>query len=122
MRAREFINETTRKLDFTDPSLTRATYFPGMDQYYRFYRMSLDMAQVGSDGKVEEPSLSQPLQDSPCMTAYTKEEAKMIDVVTKLRGINHKESSAGDSKELQGTNTKSPVAKFKPTKRPSQRD
>lgn len=120
MRAREFISENThRRLDFTDPSLQNANVMAGMDQYYRFYRLSLDMAQLGADGKVENPELSKPIEDSPVLVGYTDVEQKMIDTVAKLRGIKVNKSSKGNSKELEGTNSVSPVAKFKPTKRKS---
>ena len=41
----------------------------------------------------------------------------MLNTVAKLRGFKTKNTSAGKSKELSDTNVKSPVAKFKPTKR-----
>lgn len=117
MRAREFINETHRKLNFNDPSLQNANVMSGMDQYYRFYRLSLDMAQLGADGKIENPRLSDPIADSPVLVGYTDEEQKMIDTVAKFRGIKPKKTSKGKSKELPGTNVSSPVAKFKPTRK-----
>ena len=119
MRAREFISETFRKLDFTDPSLQNANVMPGMDQYYKFYRLSLDMAQLGTDGKVENPQLSSPVADNPILVGYTDIEQKMIDTVSKLRGLDVKKTSKGKSKELEGGNTTSPVAKFKSTKKKS---
>lgn len=118
MRAREFINENTiRKLDISDPSLTNAFVFPGVDKYYQFYRMSLDLAQIGADGKVENPKSGEPINDDPVAFAYTDHEAEMLNTVARLRGHKTKNASAGKSKELPEVNSTSPVAKFKPTKR-----
>lgn len=123
MRAREFINENTfAKLDITDPALTRAMVFPDVDKYYQFYRMSLDLAQIGADGKVENPKSGEPVNDDPAAFAYTDYEAKMLNTVAKLRGFKTKNTSSGKSKEFNDVNVKSPVAKFKPTKKPSQRN
>ena len=118
MRAKEFISENTfSKLDVTDPSLTNAMVFPDVDKYYQFYRMSLDLAQIGADGKVENPKSGEPVNDDPAAFAYTEYEAKMLNTVAKLRGFKTKNTSAGKSKEFTDTNVKSPVAKFKKTKR-----
>lgn len=120
MRAREFVSENThRRLDFTDPSLQNANVMAGLDQFYRLYRLSLDMAQLGTDGKVENPHLSKPIEDSPVLVGYTDEEQTMINSVAKLRGLKVKKSSKGKSAELDDTHSVSPVAKFKPTKRKS---
>ena len=118
MRAREFVTENTfKKLDITDPALTNAMVFPDVDKYYQFYRMSLDLAQIGADGKVENPKSGDPVNDDPAAFAYTEHEAKMLNTVAKLRGFKPKNPSAGKSRELDDTNVKSPVANFKPTKR-----
>ena len=120
MRAREFINENVHvRLDVNDPSLTNAMVFPELDKYYQFYRMSLDLAQLGADGKVENPRSSEPVNDDPAAFAYTEHEAKMLKTVAKMRGYKTKNTSIGKSKEFSDTNTVSPVAKFKPTKRKS---
>lgn len=117
MRAREFISETHRRLDFTDPSLQNANVMSGMDQFYRFYRLGLDMAQMGADGKIENPHLSKPIEDSPVLVGYTDVEQQMIDTVSKLRKLKITKTSKGKSKELEGTNVLSPVAKFKHPRR-----
>ena len=118
MRAREFISEdTSTRLDVTDPALSHAVVFPDVDKYYQFYRMSLDLAQIGADGKVENPKSSDPVNDDPAAFAYTEHEAKMLNTIAKLRGFKTKKTSAGKSKEFSDTHVVSPVAKFKPIKK-----
>ena len=120
MRAREFVNENVHtRLDINDPSLSRAMVFPDVDKYYQFYRMSLDLAQIGADGKIENPRSTEPVNDDPAAFAYTDHEAEMLNKVAKLRGYKTKVTSAGKSKEFSDTHVVSPVAKFKPTKRKS---
>lgn len=114
MRAKEFVNENTfAKLDLKDPTLTNARVYPGADQYYDFYRMSLDLAKSHHE-VANEKTKDGVVSNNPMAFAYTDEEAKMLDKTAKGRGFKSKTTSAGKSKEMDDTYAVSPVAKFKP--------
>ncbi len=119
MRAREFIVEYHNPLDFTHPSMQNARYLPNIDKYYELYRLGLDMAQVGADGKIEGPAEGDPAGEAAVLIGYSDADEKIINTALKHRGHKQVKSSKGNSKELEDTHAVSPVAKFKPTKRRS---
>ena len=117
MRAKEFIVEYHLPLNFTHPSMQNARYLPNIDKYYELYRLGLDMAQVGADGKIEGPATSDPHGEAAVMLGYSDADEYIINTALKHRGHKQVKSSKGKSKELDDTHAVSPVAKFKPTKK-----
>lgn len=117
MRAKEFIVEYHLPLNFTHPSMQNARYLPNIDKYYELYRLGMDMAQVGSDGKIEGPADSKPGGEAAVMVGYSDADEHIINTALKHRGHKQVKSSKGKSRELDDTFAVSPVAKFKPTRR-----
>lgn len=119
MRAKDFIVEYHLPLDFTHPSMQNARYLPNIDKYYELYRLGLDMAQVGADGKIEGSAESDPHGEAALLLGYSDADEHIINTALKHRGHKQVKSSKGKSKELDDTHAVSPVAKFKPTKKSS---
>lgn len=117
MRAREFIlREDENQFDLSNPELTRARYFPDMDKYYELYRLGLDMAGINTpkDQKVNDiDGEGWPAANNGVMLAYSKSDDEIINKSLKKRGYKQKITSAGDSREEQKLNVKSPVAQIK---------
>jgi len=126
MRAKEFLPESTdgnqaikpkgkiAKIhpdsDGPIPSLSTVPDLPGM--YYGMYRMGVHMA-----GSPENASQQHgPTANFMVTTAYTDEDAKIINHSAKSMGMKVKAITSKGSKEPNGTNTNSTVAKPKRNK------
>lgn len=127
MRAKEFINEASKgKISHVDqkPSKGINTFSDSERWNADYVAYRLGMAVACTDGEVEPwmPATSW-LGKSKATFPYTEEEQEMLKVAYKAVGANYIDVNKGDmkSKELESTETVSPVAKFKPTKKPSKR-
>ena len=127
MRAKEFINEASKgKISHVDqkPSKGINTFSDAERWNADYVAYRLGMAVACTDGEVEPwmPATSW-LGKSKGAFPYTEEEQQMLKVAYKAVGAKYKDINRGDmkSKELDSTETVSPVAKFKPTKKPSKR-
>ena len=127
MRAKEFINEATRsKIDKIDqyPSKGINTFSDSEFWNSDYVAYRLGMAVACTDGNVEPwmPASSW-IGKSKGTFPYTKEEQAMLKKAYRAVGANYKDINNGDmeSQELESTETVSPVAKFKPTKKASKR-
>lgn len=116
MRAKEFINENSRKYDFYDPSLPRARTIPNMDQYYEFYRFSIDMAQAGSDNGISNKGSAFPTHDYVVALGYSDADDEIINKAIKKRGYKQTMTSSGRSQERPDVNAASPIATVKRNK------
>ena len=123
MRAKEFINEASKgKIAHIDqkPSKGINTYSDAEFWNSDYVAYRLGMAVACTDGKVEPwmPATSW-IGKSKATFPYTKEEQEMLKKAYKAVGANYQDVNKGDmeSKELESTDTVSPVAKFKPTKK-----
>ena len=123
MRAKEFINEASQgKIAHIDqkPSKGINTYSDAEFWNSDYVAYRLGMAVACTDGKVEPwmPATSW-IGKSKATFPYTKEEQEMLKKAYKAVGANYQDVNKGDmeSKELESTDTVSPVAKFKPTKK-----
>lgn len=123
MRAKEFITERkiadrTPEQDAVSQGVTRSRDVGGYDRVYHMNRLMMAMAKA--DGK------STKAVDSPSETwaekynthhPYTKEEDNMIKAAFATVPTDGKHiSKFGKSREPDGTNTTSPVAKIKKNK------
>ncbi|NDB64738.1 MAG: hypothetical protein EB165_06905 [Euryarchaeota archaeon] len=116
MRAKEFLSERgpfgmngkrPGKMDQRLAAATPGAYTADMDRYYGMYRASMLMARApGDDSDIDTDAF---LTTRPYMGAYTEAERKMIDAANKAMGIKTKVESEGPSRELEDTNTQSPV-------------
>jgi|AntAceMinimDraft_12_1070368.scaffolds.fasta_scaffold60681_3 hypothetical protein len=80
--------------------------FPTAD-YYSLYRMGVAMASMPEEMKGDAIG---PASNKPLTLAYTAEEQRMIDLVGKLMGHKSISLTGPGSKELEDTNTTSPVS------------
>lgn len=120
MRAREFIPEAAKKRDghgLHNPQFSGVHLMPHVDQGYELYRIGLDMAVA--DGRTDRfgDKEAHPSADKSVIVAYSEGDHDIVKQVLKHRGIKHKDTSSGPAREHDGSNTVSPVAKFRPTKR-----
>jgi hypothetical protein len=83
--------------------------FPGMDNYYGFYRFVIAMAGHPENG---DHPLQNELRDVPITVAYTKAEHDKIHDVARRMGVDPVEVAYNGSMEPPGTYTKSPVMRF----------
>lgn len=119
MKVSEIITEASEK------KITKRQQYPtkGLNTFrdkemansdYTLYR--LGMAVAGTDGKIP-PDMKAKSWVGKNRTAhpYTKEEQEMLKLAYKAAGASYKDLNKGDmaSKELESTNTVSPVAKPK---------
>lgn len=127
MRAKEFINEATKgKIAHIDqkPSKGINIYSDAERWNSDYVSYRLGMAVACTDGKVEPwmPATSW-IGKSKATFPYTEEEQEMLKKAYKAVGAKYHDVNKGDlkSKELDSTETVSPVAKFKPTKKASKK-
>lgn len=116
MRAKEFITEHSKRHDFHDPSLPRARTIPDMDQYYEFYRFSIDMAQAGSEDGISNKGSAFPTHDYVVALGYSDADDEIINKAIKKRGYKQTMTSSGRSQEQSDVNATSPIATAKRNK------
>lgn len=80
--------------------------FPASD-YYTLYRIGVAMASMPEEMK---GSAVGPAGARPLTLGYTEEEQRMIELAGKLLGKQHLNLTGPGSKELDDTNTTSPVS------------
>lgn len=126
MRAKEFIQEAKiqkRPPDHDlEPTIGLNLYDGGADWTSDYMQYRLGLAVAGTDGQIEPlTSASSWIGKRKTTNPYTKEEQEMLKKAYKAVGAKYKDLTGGDmtSRELEDTNSVSPVAKFKPIKRKS---
>lgn len=126
MRAHEFVTEgkspkrPSKNDYYANTGLN--LYDGGEDWTSDYMQYRLGLAVAGTDGQIEPlTNASSWIGKRKTTNPYTKEEQKMLTMAYKAVGAKYKDLTDGDMKscELEDTNVKSPVAKFKPTKRKS---
>ena len=118
MRAKEFINENKAgKLSKRQQESTRGLHVFADTNYDRTYDLNRVMMAAASTDGTFVPEIDQESWAGKFNTAhaYTKEEENMLKQAYKAAGIHFKDLNKGDikSKELDSTNTSSPVKPFK---------
>jgi len=123
MRAQEFIKEGTTKLhpdhDAVGKGVTRARDVGGYDRVYHMNRLMMAMAMAdGIDtGKINGVNVDTWFEKYNTIHPMTQEEDNMVRAAMKTIPTDGKHvSSFGKSKEPEGANTKSIVAKPKKNK------
>lgn len=120
MRAKEFINEARKA---PRPSKRQSQSSVGMEKfrdpggYDRVYELNRIMMAVASADGENKPEMDSESWSGRFNTAhpYTEVEQKMLKQAFKLVGSDYVDFNHGDlrSKELDSTQTKSPVIAFK---------
>ena len=113
MRAKEFIKEDVVQNDLSHPSLRPVMHFPDMDRYYELYRMSIDMAELGSPEGIEGDDKGWPVKDHAVMIAYSDADEKIIKQAVKKRGFKYRKANRTHGQEVNDVYATSPVAKPK---------
>lgn len=118
MRAKEFIAENIPgKLSKRQQQSTRGLHVFADTNYDRAYDLNRVMMAAASTDGTFVPEIDQESWAGKFNTAhaYTKEEENMLKQAYKAAGIHFKDLNKGDikSKELDSTNTSSPVKPFK---------
>lgn len=126
MRAKEFIPEAKVQKKPADhdlePTAGLNLYDGGEDWTSDYMQYRLGLAVAGTDGQIEPlTTASSWIGKRKTTNPYTPEEQQMLKMAYKAVGAKYKDLTNGDmkSRELEDTNSVSPVAKFKPTKRKS---
>ena len=126
MRAREFLPEAKSQKNppdrDLDPSVGLNTYDGGADWTSDYMQYRLGLAVAGTDGQIEPlTTASSWIGKRKTTNPYTPEEQQMLKMAYKAVGAKYKDFCKGDmvSRELEDTDTVSPVAKFKPIKHKS---
>jgi hypothetical protein len=110
MRAKEFITEKVKDLHKNAKrSLPYGRQFDGADQYYDFYRLGI----MAAGAPTNEAPTEGPAKDCPTAWAYSKADEEIINTAAKKLGFGNKLIVQKGSLEPKGTNTVSPVAKWK---------
>ena len=115
MRAFEFIIEA-KKHDhhgIHNPQFSGVHMMPGVDQGYELYRLGIDMAVAGGNDTKWPDKEAHPSADNSVVVAYSEGDHDIVGQVLKHRGVKHKDTSNGASKEFDDTNKASPVPKRK---------
>jgi hypothetical protein len=122
MRALEFISERKAgRLSKRQQNSTRGLHIfsdaEKANSDYTFNRVGLAAAMCDGKNDPDIDYLSW-IGKNKVTAPYTKVEADILKQAYKLAGANHKDLNHGDmnSKELEGTNTVSPVANWMKTK------
>ena len=125
MRAKEFLPEA--KIQKTppdhdlEPTAGLNLYDGGADWTSDYMQYRLGLAVAGTDGQIEPlTTASSWIGKRKTTNPYTPEEQQMLKMAYKAVGAKYKDLTGGDmtSREMEDTNVQSPVAKFKPTKKP----
>ena len=122
MRANEFITErTTGKMSKRQQNPTRGLHTFSDAEHansdYTFNRVGLAAAMCDGKNKPDMDYVSW-IGKKKLTAPYTKIEADILKQAYKMAGADHKDINNGDmnSKELESTNTVSPVANWMKTK------
>ena len=122
MRAKEFIQESIQQ-EVADaiPSLYSIPELKNQDPYKQ-YRMgvALATARAVKNGDVEFTQNSE-WNENMLIGSFSPEGDETIQLALKLMKVKAIAATSKTSDELKDTNSVSPVAKYKPTKRPSKR-
>lgn len=113
MRATEFIKEGKAGNDKLKPHYERAlpkAEHMDTDSFYGMYRLGIAIAGDGNASAVG------PANEHPTVWLRYDGEKEKLDQAKKTLGITSKTIVAGESDEMNSTNTVSPVAKPKPNK------
>jgi hypothetical protein len=113
MRAKDLVNEDVEQNDLSHPSLKHVMHFPKLDRYYELYRLSLDMAELGSPEGIEGDSKGYPVKDHAVMVPYTDADEDIIRRAAKKRGYKHLSTKSKKNKEVDDVHKTSPVATIK---------
>lgn len=113
MRAKEFITENDNVPSHAKAAMNRMLVIPDMDMFYEYYRF---MSMTAGEPDVKIDAFADHFRDIPAALAYTDEERQMILNSLKRLGMKAKFVSSSGSGEVDGTNTKSPVAARKPNR------
>ena len=122
MRAKEFIQESIQQ-EVADaiPSLYSIPELKNQDPYKQ-YRMgvALATARAVENGDVEFTQNSE-WNENMLVGSFSAEGDETIQLALKLMKVKAIAATSKTSDELKDTNSVSPVAKYKPTKKPSKR-
>ena len=120
MRAKEFILEQHRDVsgeEYHQLPLPSIQVVPAADRYYHMYRFGVAMARAPDENNTMEPLGD--IANQLTLAPYSKEEQAIINKAKNLMGYDSKVVSNKGTKEEEGGNATSPVAKYVPTKRSS---
>jgi hypothetical protein len=118
MRAKEFITEKrVGKIAKRHQQSTRGLHVFANSNYDRTYDLNRVMMAVATTDGTFVPKIDQESWAGKFNTAhaYTETEADMLKKAYKAAGIDYKDLNNGDheSRELDSTNSKSPIKPFK---------
>jgi hypothetical protein len=118
MRAKEFITEKkVGKLSKRQQHPTRGLHVFANSNFDRTYDLNRVMMAVATTDGTFVPEMDQESWAGKFNTAhaYTETEADMLKQAYKAAGIDYKDLNNGDdeSRELDSTNSKSPIKPFK---------
>ena len=114
MRARDFVRESSGDREhhgLHNAQFSGVHVLPKVDQGYEMYRLGMDLATAGGDDTVWPEKEAHPAADHSTIVAYSDGDHKMVSQVLKKRGIKHKDTSKGSSREDEAVHKISPVAK-----------
>jgi hypothetical protein len=121
MRAKEFILEQHRDVSgehyFPLPMPTAAIVPDASQNFYHMYRFGVAMSKA-PDANVNMDDHTK-IADKLAILPYTEEEMDIVNRAAKTIGATAKFISNKGTKEEEGGNATSPVAKYVPTKRSS---
>ena len=120
MRAKEFITEQHREVSgehYFPMPLPSTQVVPAADRYYHMYRFGVAMSRAPDENDTMKPMT--PVANHLTLAPYSSEEQAIIDKASKLMGYPTQQISNKGTKEEDGGNAISPVAKYVPTKRGS---
>jgi hypothetical protein len=121
MRAREFITEQHRDVSgehyYSLPMPTAAIVPDASQNFYHMYRFGIAMSKA-PDANINLNDQTS-IADKLAILPYTEEDMLIVDKAGKTMGATAKFISRKGTKEENGGNAVSPVAKYVPTKRPS---
>jgi hypothetical protein len=121
MRAKEFITEQERDVSgehyFPLPMPTAAIIPDASQNFYHMYRFGVAMSRAPEANHNLEKETE--LADKLAIVPYTKRDMEIVNAALKTMGGTVKFISNKGTKEEDGNNVISPVAKFVPTRRPS---
>ena len=121
MRAKEFIVEQERDVSgenyFPLPNPTAAIVPDASQNFYHMYRFGIAMSKAPDENVNMDDQTN--IADKLEIVPYAREEMEIVKKAGKTIGATPKFISTKGTKEEDGNNTISPVAKYVTTKRPS---
>jgi hypothetical protein len=121
MRAKEFITEQERDVSgeayFPLPNPTAVIVPDASQNFYHMYRFGIAMSKAPENNVNMDDHTN--IADKLEIVPYTPEEMEIVKKAGKTIGATPKFISTKGTKEEDGHNAVSPVAKFVPTRRPS---